>query len=107
MTKFLKRHPEITKLRPSNTPTGQTLVKPEHIANWLREIPININEYQHMEGLLSDPRRIFNCDETGFAMEGQTGRVQILALRGSKRVKKEKVGTKQQITVMFCTLERA
>ena len=75
-------------------------------AQWLEALADFLNdrtENPNAQGLLMDPRRIWNADETGVAFMGGTGQLgAVLAERGSKYVNQETHGTKEQFTVMWC-----
>ena len=46
--------------------------------------------------------RIFNLDESGFHLQGTSGKVQVFTLKGTKNVHRLGSDNKQQITVLFC-----
>ena len=60
---FLKRHPQISERVSENVCTNRAKVTEEDIRTWFDEIA----QYQTAESLTSitEPERIFNCDETG------------------------------------------
>ena len=52
---------------------------------------------------LNDPKRIFNADESGFPLDGNTGKIMsVLARKGAKQVYRIGAGDKTQITLQAC-----
>ena len=106
MQRFKKRHPNVSKRIPQKVNKAAMTFTAQKHAQWLEALLAFIddrNENPNAQGLLLDPRRIFNADETGFAFMGVTGRLgAVLAERGSKYVCQETHGTKEQFTVMYC-----
>ena len=50
-----------------------------------------------------DPKRVFNCDEIGFPLDGNTGCIKaVLAAKGARHMMKRDQGMKMQITVLGC-----
>ena len=55
-------------------------------------------EVADWQAMVKDPRRVFNCDESGFPLSVSSGRV--LSPRGARHVYQVVSGSKQQITVL-------
>ncbi len=56
---------------------AQGKVTKEAVVEWFRDAKEFIKhgwKGKGCPGLLEDPTRIFNCDETGFALDAQTGK---------------------------------
>lgn len=80
---FLARHPEVSKRVPQSLTTCRAIVSEENIRSWFSKIRQYFVENNLME-LLRDPKRIFNCDESGFYLSPQEK--QVLVRKGSKKV---------------------
>ena len=72
----------------------RAIVTPAIISKWFREMKA------HLDGqdltLLSDPKRLYNSDETGFSFDAK-GR-KVVAFKGSKRVYAVSANTRTQVT---------
>lgn len=78
---FLRRHPEISKRMTQNLTSTRASVSEISIRNWFKEVK---NYFDERKIKISDPRRIFNADETAFFLcpKGKKALVQ----KGSKSV---------------------
>lgn len=77
---FLNRHPEIALREPEGATKGRSCITEEYIRKWF----LNLHEYLQLidaEGVMIDPTRILNRDETGFALCPKSGKI----LYSSKR----------------------
>ena len=82
---------------------GQKRVTQKVCEDWLRELFTYMQQQEGCENIFNEPDRIFNCDETGFALDGAAGRtIKVVATRGRRQVNRIKQGTKESITTM-CT----
>lgn len=96
---FLKRHPDLALREPEGLSKARAIITENQIRKWfdsLEEYLISIKQ----EGILKDPRRVLNGDETAFSMCPKTGRV--LAPKGWKNVYEvKKSGEKETLTVLL------
>jgi hypothetical protein len=96
-------HPDLANRVPARISKSMSLVTERAIRKWHKECWVYCETKWKgvgSPGLLEDPRRIFNADETGFALDAGTGRVQkVLAERGAKNVPRVAPGTKKQVTM--------
>lgn len=96
---FLRCNPIITSRTSEHVTSASANVSESDIKKWFNDI------YQYLEDknlthILTDPKGIFNGDETGFSLCPKTKRV--LAAKGSKYVYEVATGNaKKNITVMF------
>ena len=73
------------------------------VVAWYREADQYFSRMQGASEAIRDPRRIFNCDESGFALNGESGRkVSVLAGCGDKNVYARVFGGKAQVTMHAC-----
>ena len=75
--KFEARHKQLTRRVAAKLNKQQGKIKREDLAEWFDEAHRQITVDWKRNGdpdLLKDPTRIFNCDESGFALDGQTGK---------------------------------
>lgn len=80
---FLKRHPKISKRVPQKLTPARARVNESEIRHWFARV----KSYLEQEGLtavLSDPKRIFNTDESGFYLSPSDDDVYVK--RGQKKV---------------------
>lgn len=80
---FLRRHPEITNRMSQNLINSRAIVTEKSIRNWFCEIEEYLSA-NSLKDIASNPKRVFNADETAFFLcpKGQ----KVLALKGSKTV---------------------
>ncbi len=101
---FMKRHSlEISVRKSQSVSKSSACVTMGQIENWFKGCREYISK-NFPGGLdaLADPKRKFNCDETGCPLDAKTNRIGVLARRGSKQVFQVQQGTKQQITTEVC-----
>lgn len=98
MKGFLKRHPKITFRTPEGITSASSVVSETNIRKWFTEIETYLKE-KGFYGILQDPSRIFNGDETCFLLCPKNKRV--LAPKGSKNVYEIQHHPKKNLTVMF------
>ena len=67
---------------------------------WLIALPDELAKHPGTEGILKDPKRLLNCDESGHPLDGSNRIEAVFAIRGSRNVFKTSAGSKNQITVM-------
>ena len=75
--KFQERHPQLTQRVAAKLNKNQADVSKEGLLEWFQDAEEYIRngwKSRGCPGLLEDPTRIFNCDETGFALDAQTGK---------------------------------
>ncbi|XP_072172323.1 uncharacterized protein [Diadema setosum] len=95
---FLRRHPTITLRKPQPIGKERAILTPGRIDRWLREFEEYLVD-NAAQSILEEPRRMFNCDESGFALGGRVG-TRVLAEKGAKIVHELKNSDKTQITVL-------
>ena len=97
--RFTLRHPEVTLRKPMSLGHERAQVTMEKIQGWYAGVKMFLQkEIPNYEELLSDPRRIFNADESGFPLQAKGGRV--LAPAGARHVYQVVTNNTTQITVM-------
>ena len=94
---FLRRHPELS----TRTPQALQMCRakacsPEAMDKWYCEF----EQFLLIHDLLDKPSRIWNCDESGFALCPRSSKV--LAPRGAKNVYYTTSSDKGQITTLVC-----
>lgn len=94
---FLKRHPQISQRTAEGINKARTRVTEESIRLWFRELTQFLTESNNLD-ILESPERIFNADESGFALCPKTGKV--LGPRGYRNLYGIKHGSKDNITVL-------
>ena len=88
---------------PSSLSAVSANVTRQAIMDWFKAAREYIKNVDGGYAALRDPKRMFNCDESGFPLDGNAGRIRlVLAKKGSKHVMKRDRGTKTQITVLGC-----
>jgi hypothetical protein len=98
-TNFFKRNQQISMRKVSKKKKGATFVTEHAVEKWLLDLFEYVQKRGH-EDIWSHPGRIFNLDETGFVLDGNSGRLQkFITRKGARYVAKEQVGTQQQVTV--------
>lgn len=95
---FLRRHPDVSERVSSSLGRQRAIVTPETIHKWFGDLQCYLmSEVPDWAALVNDPRRFFNCDESGFPLCPKSGKV--LAPTGAKHVY-EVTSSKTQITVL-------
>jgi hypothetical protein len=75
----------------------------EKIRAWFTTAAIIIDRIPGGTQALHDPTRVFNADESGFALDANTGKVKkIIARKGARHVYRRSQSDKTQITVQAC-----
>ncbi|XP_053392934.1 uncharacterized protein LOC128555225 [Mercenaria mercenaria] len=98
---FRRRHPDLSERSAMCLGHHRAVVNMAMIQGWFDGLVEHLqSEVQDYQSLLKDPRRLFNCDESGFPLCLKTGKV--LAERGARHVYHVSSSNKQQITVMVC-----
>lgn len=94
---FFKRHPRLTKRKPQQLSYSRATVTEAAIRGWFKEI----EDYFVENGLLSiGPERKFNCDESGFRLNPESGGA--IVTKGTKHVHKVvSANEKEQLTALF------
>ena len=88
---------------PSSLSAVSSNVTKDSIQEWFAATRRYIKEIDGGPQALRDPRCVFNCDESVFPLDGNTGRIKaVLAKKGARHVMKRERGTKTQITVLGC-----
>ena len=108
---LMKRHPQLSRRLPENLGFQRRRVTEEVIRAWFSDFE-NFLQAEHnlvASEFMSEENggRIFNCDESGFALQGNAGKMcKVLAEKGAKNVHTINTDTKEQITVL-CTVSAA
>ena len=95
-TVFFKRHPQLALRMPMSLGKERAIVTPGIIPKWFREMKAHVDSQDRT--LLSDPKRLYNSDETGFSFDAK-GR-KVVAFKGSKHVYAVSANTRTQVTVL-------
>ncbi|KAI4455465.1 hypothetical protein MML48_9g00002322 [Holotrichia oblita] len=96
---FLKRNPEISRSEAESVNKARAIVTKEFIQKWFTDLKQYLEE-QKMMDIFEDPNRIFNGDESGFALCPKSGKV--LGPRGFKNMYTVKLSNdKEIITVLI------
>ncbi|XP_030834702.1 uncharacterized protein LOC115921391 [Strongylocentrotus purpuratus] len=98
--RFLKRNPRLSLRTPQAIGKERAIVTVGTINKWFDEFESYLKEVNAMS-ILTEPNRMFNCDESGFALGGggKAGK-RVLAEKGSKVVHVVKSSDKSQVTVL-------
>ncbi|KAL8573331.1 hypothetical protein ACOMHN_032793 [Nucella lapillus] len=94
---FMKRHRDVSFRTPQALGAQRAAVTVDKITDWFK---LAYDEITAAGGVLDDPSRIFNCDETGFQL-GSGGFTKIIASK-NERVYQVTSDTHTQITVLAC-----
>ncbi len=94
----MRRHATIASRMSQVLGSDRASVTEENIRSWFKTLSTYLGENTDVKALLNDPRRHFNCDESGFPLQTSSGRV--LAPKGSKHVYRISNPDKTQLTVM-------
>ncbi|PIK37236.1 hypothetical protein BSL78_25928 [Apostichopus japonicus] len=98
--RFLKRHPILSERVSENLGKERAMVSAEKIDTWFQQCEFFLEEVDSSLGILRDDSRIFNADESGFAMCPKTEKV--LAQKGSRNVYQLSTSNRKEITVLVC-----
>jgi len=93
----MNRHPEIAERHAESIPRSRGAVTEQSIRGWFSDLS-NLLRERNIEYVMTDPKRQFNADETGFQLDPLAGRV--LAPR-DEAVYTESGGSREQITVLI------
>lgn len=97
--KFLARNKEVSLKNAEGINKGRAQVTEESIRLWFTELEEYLDSI-HQKDILNDPKRIFNGDESGFALCPKTGKV--LGPRGFKNLYQIKPSNeKDNLTVLL------
>ncbi|XP_050509916.1 uncharacterized protein LOC126886858 [Diabrotica virgifera virgifera] len=80
---FLAHHPEISKRVPQSLSSCRAAVTEQNIRNWFTQVRDYMTKMNFLH-ILENPKRIFNCDESGFYLSPQEK--QVLVRKGAKKV---------------------
>ena len=96
---FLKRNPELTRRVTQLASRQRFEVSEERLQEWYADVQTYFDMDEDLAQAIKDPSRIFNMDETAFAMEGRMGRKQrVLVPTGSESNYALKPGSRKTIT---------
>ncbi|XP_075975831.1 uncharacterized protein LOC142976394 isoform X1 [Anticarsia gemmatalis] len=82
-SRFMLRHPTVSKCVLQNLPTNRNQVTDVALRSWFSRVGSYFKDNDLLP-VLQDPKRIFNCDETGFFLCPKDK--QVLVKKDSKRV---------------------
>ncbi|CAB3251777.1 unnamed protein product [Arctia plantaginis] len=94
---FMKRHPTIAERTAQKLCTARDNVTQDDIEKWFSEVETDLKE-RGLIGILKNPQRIFNTDESAFFFNPKLGRV--LAKKGDKNVYSSSGDDKENLTVL-------
>lgn len=98
--KFLARNQEISLKNAEGINKARAQVTEESIRLWFKKLDEYLDSIQHKD-ILSDPKRIFNGDESGFALCPKTGKV--LGPRGFKNLYQIKPSNEKENKTVLLT----
>lgn len=98
---FLKRHRNISERISESVSACRALVTEKSIRRWFEEVATYLDQNKLRDiGLMEDPSRMFNCDETAFFLSPKENKV--LAQKGSKIIyNKTSAGEKENVTTLI------
>ena len=96
--RFQARNPRLTLRRTQAIGRERAVVTPARINKWFDDLEDYLQENEACS-VLYEPERLFNCDESGFALGGKCWN-RVLAEKGAKVVHEIKNSNKAQITVL-------
>ena len=95
------RHPQMKWRTTQELGYDRVQVTEDQILLWFAELQnFLIDEVANYDELISNPKRIFNCDESGFPLQANKSRV--LAQCGSRNVYHVTTPGHDQVTVLAC-----
>lgn len=97
---FLKRHPDVDKLNTEAISKARALVSKGSIKYWFNHLREYFADNNCLD-IFDDPRRIFNCDETGCQTCPDTGKV--LGPKKFKNLYEIKQGSEKESINVLCT----
>ena len=95
---FRRRHADDISMRtPDTINRGRAAcARKETVERYIDLLSYSLEEH----GLLNRPSQIYNCDETGFQMDGS--RYKVLTPQGSKHAYQQAPGTRDHVSVLAC-----
>ena len=107
---FLRRNPEVSARTPENLGFQRSFVTENSLRNWFEGLKAYLAAHHNISAseFFTDENRdrIYNCDETGFPLQGTNGKLKIIAGKGAKNVYKLSSDSKEQVTVLACVSAR-
>ena len=80
---FRKRHPQLTIRTPQRLSNSRACITETLIREWFDDLKGNLQNHG-IEGILEDPSRVFNTDETNIQLSPKTGKV--ISLKGWRNI---------------------
>ena len=103
--RFIERHPNLTPRTAEHLGHMRKAVTKENLEDWFKvfeQFLLSEHGIQAKEFLTTEnSNRVFNLDESGFPL-GATGKLRVMAEKGSKNVYNTATENKEQITVLGC-----
>lgn len=93
---FMKRHPELTEKKAEYVNRARGSVTESKIRDWFNEVTLLLGPDVNV---LSDPRRVFNMDESGFFLVPNGDK--IIAPRGRHVYEESSSNDKENVTTLF------
>ncbi|CAG9760226.1 unnamed protein product [Ceutorhynchus assimilis] len=90
---FMKRNPEVSLREAEGINKARAIINKESIRKWFKELTQFLTE-RNLLDLLDDPHRIFNGDESGFALYPKSGK--ILGPKGFRNLYHIKLGNEKE-----------
>lgn len=84
ITKFLKRHPDVSK-RTANPISKKRIISENEVRSWFAEVEAFLVSQDQLE-VLSIPSRVFNMDESAFEMAPNPKKKRVFAAKSAKNV---------------------
>ena len=106
VTRFLDRNPCLATRTAENLGFQRAVITKERLLLWFEDLKTYLFSEHSLDAteFLSEENasRIFNLDESGFALQGTNSRLKVVALKGCKNVHRLGSDNKEQITVLAC-----
>jgi len=96
---FFGRHPELTIRTTIQLGKERAIISKEKISKWFEDLQTYVNKEIKEPGLLEDPSRIYNADESGFSLCPSKGS-KVVGSKGAPVVYHYGNSDKTQLTVM-------
>ncbi|XP_003740694.1 tigger transposable element-derived protein 6-like [Galendromus occidentalis] len=96
---FCQRHQDLALRTPEHISSAQANISEADIREYFTRITTSLRD-RNLAEILHQPSRIFNADETGFALNPHSGKV--MGVRGARHVHSAGGSDKENVTVLVC-----
>ncbi|XP_071505566.1 tigger transposable element-derived protein 6-like [Diadema antillarum] len=96
--RFMTRNPELAMRKPQGLGIERAILTPEKLDRWFEDLSSYLEE-ENVLSILESPKRIWNADESGFALGAVKQRV--LAEKGARFVYNFESSTKTTLTTLI------